>query len=1204
MERRRFGLPASRRTAGGVAAVIAAALTFGLLHAPDSGPPDPAAGGRGAGDARTPGPAGALSEDAALEQAVAKGKQVEVDALRTPTSTTYAQPDGSFRLTVHAAPVRAEVDGKWRPIDTDLVEVDGGWAPKAAADPVVFSPGGARSPDTGKPTAAKRAVYTVGGGGSGTGTGVAAGSRTTAGFLTDTGVSGGATLRAADATDNYHDLATVSSGGHEATLSWPGELPEPVISGPSALYRNVFTDVDLLLTAKDSGFSHVLIVHNAEAAADPALATLSYGLSSPDLTFRIDPGSKVVTGEDATGQEVVISPTPHMWDSAGTPTVGAGENSPPTDGTETPGPIPSDPPDEDVPDESTDTSDGLDTAAPEPPNGSGAPDDGPDTEVPGEPAGPGDQDIPDPDESDGGNGSARRSNGSADHASYRTGTSASGTAVRPAVLSATDILALPGLAGPENGSRLATLDATLGAPAAGGVSPLRLIPDQSLLTAESATYPVFIDPTIHGKTKGWTTAYNRYPTSSFYDGANYNSGTTEARVGYESTTWGTSRSFFRLVWTTSMKGATVRSANLKLLETYAWSCSAREVQVWHTGDISSKTTWDRQPSWKTKIDTQSVAHGFNSSCPKKYVEVNAKSLLQDAADGNWKQVTIGLRASTEDSAYSWKKFQAERESAPKVDVIYNRPPKKPSSLQQSPGKGCDTTAPYQSIGKNDLTLSAASSDPDDNSTRQDLEFLRFQLWRTGHGDDKILDRKIAVTDSGKASVTLARSKLTNTHQYSWRVQAIDSMDTPSGYAPTVGPKVCRFVYDSSKPLAPDVTSTVFPEANADGTAWSKDAFGTAGSFTFAPNGESDINVFQYSFNSSSYKNHVSVEPKKSLVRTLSPPFAGPNVLYVRSVDTAGNVSDGTKYIFYVKPGDEADTFGDVTGDGTPDLYTIQDTGLLHMYPSDPSGDLHLSLEGAHRGGTVLSQEDGYADHWIGSDGKPALIAHGGDAYPGDGITDLFARMPDGKLYLYRGDGYGSVDIEQRIRLRLPAGAPDPATYQQIIVTDYNKDKRPDLFVLTTSGALWALTGYTGAVFSSAHRLAATAWLDRDLISVGDHDKDGAPDLVWRSGGSGNLYIRYGKADSADGSTLASLASAADSRTGVDTTYATGWTKSAKPIHLVYGTPDVTGDGIPDIWALTDDGGIAIHKGGKATLGAATTVISADSGWKTSKLTFG
>ncbi|WP_405983553.1 hypothetical protein [Streptomyces sp. NBC_00872] len=119
---------------------------------------------------------------------------------------------------------------------------------------------------------------------------------------------------------------------------------------------------------------------------------------------------------------------------------------------------------------------------------------------------------------------------------------------------------------------------------------LAITPDKDLLTSPKTVWPLFIDRSITGKTKNWTTTYKKYPTSSFYDGANYNTGTTEARVGYESTTGGPSRSFFRLAWTSSIMGATVTKADLRLYEPYSWSCSARETQVWRTGGISSSTT--------------------------------------------------------------------------------------------------------------------------------------------------------------------------------------------------------------------------------------------------------------------------------------------------------------------------------------------------------------------------------------------------------------------------------------------------------------------------------------------------------------------------------------------------------------------------------------------------------------------------------------
>jgi hypothetical protein len=208
-------------------------------------------------------------------------------------------------------------------------------------------------------------------------------------------------------------------------------------------------------------------------------------------------------------------------------------------------------------------------------------------------------------------------------------------------------------------------------------------------------------------------------------------------------------------------------------------------------------------------------------------------------------------------------------------------------------------------------------------------------------------------------------------------------------------------------------------------------------------------------------------------------------------------------------------------------------------------------------------------------------------------------MPDGKLYIYRGDGYGSVDTAQRTEVLLPTGAPAPSTYTQILAAgDVDNDRRPDLLV-TSGTSLWALVGYTGGSFSSAVRLAATSWDERDLVNVGDTNADGEKDLVYRTFASDRLLLRHGKPDGGGGTSLASLATAADSLDGTDIEYGTGW--SAASIPLMVGTPDSNGDGTPDIWALTSTGTVRFYAGTKTSAGSAVTVISG--GWE-NKLAFG
>lgn len=1114
------------RVAATVAVAAAAALGVALLTVPDHDSP-----GR-ADSASKHTAVRLLDESSAQKRAQATGKPVEVSALTTATDITYAQPDGTYDLTTSTRPVRAMDNGLWKKIDTDLVKTKNGWTAQRVNVPVVFSPG---TPHQRASRSAHRAA-----------------------LQTSTGTA--STV-----------LATMKVDGHELTMTWPGTLPAPVVDGPRALYESVLPGVDLLMTARDQGFSNVLIVHNATAAASPELARRTYGFSSPDLTFHLDSTTNTLVARDADGKETAVAPTPYMWDSAGKPAVTEGSDPQPANPTDEPTPGYSEEPGAPVSDNPS-GADSEDTAAPEPAATASTPNDG-------------------------------SSSASADPASFNRA-AASSAHIRQALFSAEgqdlttdEVLALPGLAGPEPGTHDAVADATLS-----GDNTLAVVPDQDLLTNDHTVYPVFIDPSVSSSLTSWTTAYEPLPSSSFWNGTNFNDGTDTARVGYESTTRGLSRSFFALKLSSKIKGASVSSAYFYAKETYSWSCSAREVQLWHTTSISSKTTWNNQPSWQTEIDSKNTANGYkSSSCPDEYVKFSTTSIAQDAADAGWTTLTLGMKVpkADEGDAYAWKKFASE-DPAPYMKITYNHKPKEPTKLTLAPGGTCDTSSPYRSVGASDLTFAATSSDADG-----DLKYLDLEVWQSG-STTKLYDSNLTADANGHASTTIdgidgTSSKFLNGKTYYWRVRAIDSTGAASTYAPP-GTGNCGFVYDATKPTSPEVTSTDFPEDTGSDDVWSKKTFGTLGCATFTANGSKDTVEYDYSFNSSRYDHKLTVSAGASKQDcTLKPPVAGPNMLYARAVDSAGNTSEPRKYLLYVTPSPTADAAGDVTGDEIPDLYLIDGNGNLRMYPASNTGDIHVSLPAAHNNGVNLEGDTGDEEttttgYWTAEDDSPALITHNGDFLPGDGIQDIVARMPDGKLYIYRGDGYGSVDISQRTEVLLPSNAPSPADLTQILaIGDYNNDKRPDMLAVAGT-ELWAFTGYTGGSFTTATLMTAGSWDDRQLVNVGDVNGDGAVDLVYRTFVSNRLLIRYGIKNGTNGTTLASLSSAAGSSTGVDTQYAAGWDTAT--YTLITGTADVNGDGIPDIWARKADGSVVFFPCTKTGVGTPVTVIS--SGWETKK----
>ncbi|MEU9174057.1 FG-GAP-like repeat-containing protein [Streptomyces sp. NPDC048420] len=1097
-----------------------------------------------------------VTEAAALTEATRTGRNVEVTAARTARSTTWARPDGLMTKRLYASPIRAKVGGGWKKIDTSLRRTEQGWEPRATNTRMLFSAGSA---DRSEQRASRSTVQRV-------------------------------SLVKSAAADTGTPLATLYVGendDYQIQLTWPGAVPTPIVDGDRILYPEIFPGGDLVLTADDDGFGQLLVVKTRAAAADPHVQQLVYGLNSANLSFRLDPLSGMVTAVNGYRDEVAVSPTPLMWDSSGTPAVtdgGVGATAQPTV-SESPNPTDS-PSVSDSPDaaeeEAVESDEQSDTDVETLPPASDGPaptvSESPLASAPAEPA----------------------------PAPSQTGSAAT--------------LSLPSLNGPSPDSRGDVVKADLSA------GQWTLTPDQDFLSDPATTYPVFIDPSVKKHTQNWTTAYNRFPKATFYNGKGFNKGGThEARVGFESDTWGTSRSFFNIQFDKDLKGTRITSAKLRMLETYSWSCQARSMSVHLTGRIDAHTNWNNAPELHdgNKLATKSFAHGYKSGCRDAFEAFDVRAGAQKTADKGAAMITFGLRARDENAQYAWKKFQADQDFAPYVELEYNRKPSIVSdSLDLGPDGRCTTTKPYVRMGSGDLTFTAKATDKDKNLDYLDFDLWEMRKWETTGDLLKSTGKVSAGADTGTALRTTDRfstSGLKSGATYSWRVRAFDDVASSSPYYPAKTP--CRFVLDTTAPRPPKVTSTDFP--NADGSEngfgsgtedskWSDKKFGTAGAF-YVRAVDTDVVRYEYGFNSPTYTGslpRVNGSPTSLFtpIGNAKPPAAGPNVLYVRTVDAAGNVSEPTKYFFYVTPRDQADKAGDFTGDQLPDMLVVTEGGNLGMYPSQAlatdlakgTGDLDYSMPGAYRANPAKDPNgDDLPPYVAAVNGhfKGALITHNGDIYGGDGLQDLVVRV-EGRLWVYPGDGYGAVNTDRRQEILLPTGAPSPSALTQIVATgDITGDGRTD-FLATVGDALWALTGYHGATVDQAVLLSGSAWTSRDLVTVMDVSGDGIADMVYRTDASGRLLLRKGVAASGGGTNLNSLASAANSSGGTDTEYgASGWLSSEVP--LLMGTPDANSDGIPDIWAVNANGSVRFHPGSRTVLsGTGAEIIAPASYWKT------
>lgn len=111
-------------------------------------------------------------------------------------------------------------------------------------------------------------------------------------------------------------MIELGKGGKSLTLGWPSALPEPVLSGSTATYVNVFQDVDLQLTATAEGYREILVVKTPDAAKNPALEQVRLTASGDGLSVVPGAGGGLQAIDDD-GNAIFRGPAGQMWDSAG-----------------------------------------------------------------------------------------------------------------------------------------------------------------------------------------------------------------------------------------------------------------------------------------------------------------------------------------------------------------------------------------------------------------------------------------------------------------------------------------------------------------------------------------------------------------------------------------------------------------------------------------------------------------------------------------------------------------------------------------------------------------------------------------------------------------------------------------------------------------------------------------------------------------------
>ncbi|MBZ6473893.1 FG-GAP-like repeat-containing protein [Streptomyces griseocarneus] len=678
---------------------------------------------------------------------------------------------------------------------------------------------------------------------------------------------------------------------------------------------------------------------------------------------------------------------------------------------------------------------------------------------------------------------------------------------------------------------------------------LQITPDQKLLNGAQTKYPVYIDPSwAWGQRENWARVYRKYPDSSFWNAKEV------ARVGYENETDGLSRSFFQMS-TSDIKGATVLDATFRIKNVWSWSCNARPVELWHTGPISSSTTWNRQPSKLSKLDTVNAAKGWQGStdCPAGNLEFNVKGKIRDAAAKRWSNVTFGMYASDEGDTFGWKKFDAKTAT---LEVKYNHPPNTPNKLGTNPRTSCDKGG-Y--IGNTQVSLYATVDDPDaGNLTAQ------FQVFAAG-SSTPLMDESRDAAKGRTVTFSLPDSK-TATGDYQWRVRAKDADGSYSSWSAT-----CKFSVDRSRPSNPPVISSAeFPSGESGWPARTGKAR-TIGHFTLSPNGANDVVQYGWYTDYDPAVKYIDVSSVTSSPPSFKPPGYGPHFIHAFSVDKARNRSDTATYVYYAARSSERDGPSDVNGDANGDIWSVDSNGTLLTYAGQGNGQFSSATNG-------------------GQSFENAQVAFRGD-WGGDGYTDLVALEYDteakrNRLWVYPNNGLGIATVDYNDGKRqlqvacadkTPGSDDDPAgcatgddhwrdADQVIAPGDINGDGKPDLLV-KEGKLLWAYYGDRASKFLDKVELpvliGGTDWEKFTVIAPGDLNGDGLADLWLRENSTGDVYRTLGKEGEKKG-VLNPATWGTVSRVKI------GYGVPAADYPVIGSSGDVTGDGVPDLWARKPD----------------------------------
>ncbi|MGW8768898.1 ricin-type beta-trefoil lectin domain protein [Streptomyces sp. NPDC055815] len=918
---------------------------------------------------------------------------------------------------------------------------------------------------------------------------------------------------------------TASDGSSLAVYSpFPAPLPKPELEGSGALYRNIAPDTDLKVTVtKWGGYSTVLVLNTPAAAANPKVRELVFPARAKGLTLGKDEhGNLSARRGDST---VFSAPPPRMWSAgpARTPAARAMAKLAAADGRTAPDLRPS-------------------TA-----------------EEPGTTATV--ADIP-----------------------------VASAAVTPA------------------GSHSSGPSVSTGS--------IVMKPSPELLDASATSYPVYVDPSWSPDARG--KQHHAWVMSAWTGTGNFDRTGSSDRdrpgMGYQG--WESPYGIERALYEFDIHGYTgahINRATLRVNQYISsdWSCTTKyPVTLYRAREFDSSVSWNNHEvrEWLGSKDVP--GNGHSQSCYGDIgIDFDITGAMRDAIRDVSKPIAFVLRGREgSGDKIAFKRFSYDAT----LSTEYDFPPDTPQNPRATPTPrrvtagdtnacGAVPSSEYGWVTSTNTTLTSWVKSPNQG---QLTEWVN--VWDESAGNATAHTNWSGFVSSGSdASYTLPYGTLQDGHRYGWVTHGDDGL--LRGPASTT----CHFGVDLTPPTLAfgDFTdpATQFPPSGSGRTTQLHvNQQGSIPVSASDPGSGSGLACIEYGYDpqlagaTRTCAKGLTVGEIKT-----TPTKWGTNILYARVLDEAGNSSQTMSYSFYVPwaPGPVA--FGDTNGDARPDMLVPDTSGnLITFGRAMAPGDATPPPFGT--AAPVAQSPEVSADRtW-----KDYRVSHRGSMDPGRNVDDLFAhREPTviggtggDQLFVYSNTlsdpGRFTLGTQRaQSRPNCSTALTDCTGYHNNVGWKYTSQLTPIGAVTDTrtpsgqvtsatgllaveSGHLWYYPPKSAVALRPPVKVDTGDWDNKDLMVPGatrtiGKDVASAPSLWVRDRQSGEIR-QYTLTTAVLEDTLGEYPVVTGVAANPTAPIGVGFSLGTFP--RVGSEGDVTGDGIPDIWAVDQQNVLSAYAG--------------------------